>query len=145
MTGRQYGISWTVWKSFAPSSRQITMPVIHHSFFTGRMLFLTPIQQCQSTEGNMCTCVTSKLGGKLEARRSSNRSGVLGEERANHRTVSGSRRRELNERRVFTYLNRTTRPTTTTTTTRPSVSRTHRVTTPARLTLASTQHQTPPA
>ena len=23
----------------------------HHSIFTGRMLFLTPNQQCQSTEG----------------------------------------------------------------------------------------------
>jgi len=29
-----------------------TMPVPHHSFFTGRMLFLPPNQQRQSTEGN---------------------------------------------------------------------------------------------
>jgi len=26
-------------------------PTPHHSIFTGRMLFLTPNQQCQSTEG----------------------------------------------------------------------------------------------
>ena len=29
----------------------ITTPTPHHSIFTGRMLFLTPNQQCQSTEG----------------------------------------------------------------------------------------------
>ena len=44
------GISWTICKS-APSSRQITMPAPHHSVFTGRMPFLPPNQQCQSTEG----------------------------------------------------------------------------------------------
>ena len=38
-------------QSFAPRSRQITTPVPHHSVFTGRMLFLSPNQQCQSTEG----------------------------------------------------------------------------------------------
>jgi len=43
------GISWTIiCKSFAPRSRQITMPVPHHSVFTGRMPFLLPNQQCQS-------------------------------------------------------------------------------------------------
>ena len=37
----------------ASRSRQITMPVLHHSkFFTGRMPFLPPNQQRQSTEGN---------------------------------------------------------------------------------------------
>ena len=45
------GISWTICKSFAPRSRQITTPVPHQCF-TGRMLFLTPNQQCQSTDGN---------------------------------------------------------------------------------------------
>jgi len=46
------GISWAVCKS-APHSRQITMPAPHHSvFFTGRMPFLPPNQQRQSTEGN---------------------------------------------------------------------------------------------
>ena len=51
------GISWTICKSFAPHSRQITTPVPHHSiFFTGRMLFLTPNQQCQSTEGQVSKC-----------------------------------------------------------------------------------------
>jgi len=45
------GISWTICKSFAPRSRQTTMPVPHHSVFTGRMPFLPPNQECQSTEG----------------------------------------------------------------------------------------------
>jgi len=64
------GISWAICK-FAPRSRQITMPAPHHSvFFTGRMPFLPPNQQCQSTEGtstegafriiywNTCTLMT---------------------------------------------------------------------------------------
>jgi len=46
------GISWTICKQSAPHSRQITTPTPHQSMFTGRMLFLTPNQQCQSTEGN---------------------------------------------------------------------------------------------
>ena len=45
------GISWAICKS-ASRCRQITMPVPHHSsFFTGRMPFLPPNQQRQSTEG----------------------------------------------------------------------------------------------
>ena len=41
-------------KSFAPHFIQITtMPAPHHSVSTGRMPFLLPNQQCQSTEG-MC-------------------------------------------------------------------------------------------
>ena len=44
------GISWAICKS-APRSRQITMPAPHHSVFTGRMPFLPPNQQRQSTEG----------------------------------------------------------------------------------------------
>jgi len=35
----------------APRFRQITTPTPQHSIFTGWMLFLTPNQQCQSTEG----------------------------------------------------------------------------------------------
>ena len=50
------GISWTICKS-APRSRQITTPAPHYSAFTGRMLFLPPNQQRQSTEGN---CVVYK-------------------------------------------------------------------------------------
>ena len=50
------GISWTICKS-APRSRQITTPAPHYSVFTGRMLFLPPNQQCQSSEGN---CVVYK-------------------------------------------------------------------------------------
>ena len=46
------GISWTIFKQSAPRSRQITTPTPHQSMFTGRMLFLAPNQQCQSTEGN---------------------------------------------------------------------------------------------
>jgi len=42
-------ISWTTCKSFAPCSRQITMPVPQHSVFTGQMPFLLPNQQCQTT------------------------------------------------------------------------------------------------
>ena len=38
-----------VWK-YAPLCRQITTPAPHHSVFTGRMPFLPPNQQCQSTE-----------------------------------------------------------------------------------------------
>jgi len=46
------GISWTICKQSAPRCRQITTPTPHHSvFFADRMLFLTPNQQCQSTEG----------------------------------------------------------------------------------------------
>jgi len=44
--------AWTVCKQFAPCSRrrQTTIPAAHHSIFTGRMLFVMPNQQCQSTE-----------------------------------------------------------------------------------------------
>ena len=45
-------VSWTIRKQSAPRSRQITTPTPHHSIFTGPMLFLTPNQQRQSTEGN---------------------------------------------------------------------------------------------
>jgi len=44
------GISWAICKS-APCCRQTTTPAPHHSFFTGRMPFLPPNQQRQSTEG----------------------------------------------------------------------------------------------
>ena len=47
------GISWTICKQSAPGSRQITTPTPHHSIFTGRVLFLTPNQQCQSTEDKL--------------------------------------------------------------------------------------------
>jgi len=44
------GISWATCKS-APRSRQITMQHPTTQFFTGRMPFLPPNQQRQSTEG----------------------------------------------------------------------------------------------
>jgi len=43
-------ISWAMCKS-APRSRQITTPAPHNIVFTGRMPFLPPDQQHQSTEG----------------------------------------------------------------------------------------------
>ena len=46
-------------KQSAPCSRQITTPTPHHSIFTVRMLFLTPNQQCQSTEGKFIVNITS--------------------------------------------------------------------------------------
>jgi len=45
------GISWTICKSFGPRFRQITTPVPHNSAFTGRIPFLPPKEQRQSTEG----------------------------------------------------------------------------------------------
>jgi len=51
-------ISWAICKS-APRSRQIAMPVPHHSsFFTGGMPFRLPNQQCHSTEGKKLKCGT---------------------------------------------------------------------------------------
>jgi len=48
---RESGISWAICKS-APRSRQITMQALPTlKYFTGQMPFLTPNQQCQSTEG----------------------------------------------------------------------------------------------
>jgi len=43
-------IRWAKCKS-APCSRQITTPAPHRSVFTGRMPFLLPNQQCQSSDG----------------------------------------------------------------------------------------------
>ena len=50
--GDHSGISWTICKQSAPHSRQVTTPTRHRSIFTGRMLYLMPNQQCQSTESN---------------------------------------------------------------------------------------------
>jgi len=49
-------ISWTICKQSAPRCRQITTPAPHYSMFTDQMLFSTPNQQCQSTEGR-CTTI----------------------------------------------------------------------------------------
>ena len=51
---RDSGISWAICKS-APRSRQIATPAAHHSVFTGRMPFLPPNQQRQSTEAKTTT------------------------------------------------------------------------------------------
>jgi len=46
----------------APRSRHITTPAPHHSVFTGRMPFLPPNQQRQSTEGKiLMTKYTAKV------------------------------------------------------------------------------------
>jgi len=52
------GVSWAICKS-APCSRRTTTPAPHHSVFTGRMPFLLPNQQRQSTEG-MLQLITVK-------------------------------------------------------------------------------------
>ena len=50
-TASDSGISWAISK-FAPRARQTTTPAPHQSVsFTGRMSFLPPNQQHQSTEG----------------------------------------------------------------------------------------------
>jgi len=56
------GISWAICKS-ASRSRQITRPAPHHSkvFFTSRMPFLPPNQQCQSTVTNVTKILTATL------------------------------------------------------------------------------------
>jgi len=55
----QPGISSTICKQSAPRSREITTPAPHHSIFTGRMLFLTPNRQCQSTEcSSLSHCIS---------------------------------------------------------------------------------------
>jgi len=57
------GIGWAIYKS-APRSRRITTPAPHHSVFTGRMPFLPPNQQRQSTEGSLkakTSCKTFNL------------------------------------------------------------------------------------
>ena len=46
-------ISWTICKQSSPHSRQIITPTPHQSIFTGRMLFLTPNQQCQCIESRL--------------------------------------------------------------------------------------------
>jgi len=42
---------WAMCKQSAPRSRQISTSTPHHSIFIGRVLFLTPNQQRQNTEG----------------------------------------------------------------------------------------------
>jgi len=54
----------------APESRQITMPSTTTLFFTGRMPFLLPDQQHQSTEGQSCTTNPQQIGVTELGRRS---------------------------------------------------------------------------
>ena len=52
------GISWTTCKQSTPGSRQITTPTPHHSDFyrpDALLLFPTPSQQCQITDGTQLT------------------------------------------------------------------------------------------
>ena len=63
------GISWAMYKS-APCSRQMTTSAPHHSVFTGRMPFLPPNQQRQSTGGaELCTEMTCRVKCKQAANR----------------------------------------------------------------------------
>jgi len=57
------GISWAICKS-APRSRQITCQHLTTPFFTGRMPFLPPNQQRQSTEGNFFKFFISAVNKK---------------------------------------------------------------------------------
>jgi len=59
------GISWAICKS-APRSRQITRPAPHHSVFTGRMPFLPPNQQRQSTVGQICPTTNSLINSTFD-------------------------------------------------------------------------------
>ena len=54
------GISWAICKS-EPRSMQITTPAQHCSVFIGRMPFLPPNQQCQSTSTVLLTALTKLL------------------------------------------------------------------------------------
>jgi len=54
------GWQWHQLNHFAPRSRQITTPVPHHSVFTGRMPFLPPKQQGQSTEEPLAWLLLSR-------------------------------------------------------------------------------------
>jgi len=56
------GISWVIRTQSAPRSRHITTPTPHHSIFTGRMVFLTPNQQCQSRPCSLQHNMTNSLG-----------------------------------------------------------------------------------
>ena len=58
------GISWPICKS-APRSRQITTPALHRLVFTGRMPFLSPNQQRQSTEGKLQTTSSTQTCFRL--------------------------------------------------------------------------------
>ena len=80
------GISWAVCKS-APRSRQITTPThLTTQFFTGRMPFLPPNQQRQSTEGTKhCPVRTSGSPTALRER---------------YRDMPGHARRSLYSRRL---------------------------------------------
>jgi len=49
---------WHQLDQSAPRSRQITTPAPHRSVFTGRMPYLPPNQQRQSTEGNRANTKT---------------------------------------------------------------------------------------
>ena len=62
------GISWAICKS-APRSRQITTPAPHHSVFTGRMPFLSPNQQRQSTHTHTHTRLTALFSGTTQVSR----------------------------------------------------------------------------
>ena len=67
------GISWAICK-YAPRPRQMTTPAPNHSVCTGRMPFLSPNQQRQSTEGTSLSFirVVDKLSQNVPDRSSPN-------------------------------------------------------------------------
>jgi len=65
MTVSGSGINWAICKS-ANCSRQTTTPALHHSVFTGRMPFLLPNQQRQSTEGKKNVSKAKRSWKKVE-------------------------------------------------------------------------------
>ena len=73
-------ISWTICKQSAPRSSQITTPTPHHSIFTGRLLFLAPNQQCQSTKGT--------IARERERERERERVGLAREQKVSKRKLS---------------------------------------------------------
>ena len=77
---RDSGISWAICKS-ASSSRQITTPEPHHlSFFIGRMPFLSPNQQRQSTEGKTYNTIHTYTNKFIQRKKSWNEYALLAQD-----------------------------------------------------------------
>jgi len=63
------GISWTICKQSARSSRQITMPTPHHSFFTTRCYASAVLAMGPCPSVCLCLTVTSRSSTKTAKRR----------------------------------------------------------------------------
>jgi len=60
-----WGCIGIICKQSAPRYREISTPTPHQSIFPGRMLFLTPNQQCQSTEDTSTSALVVPFGAAL--------------------------------------------------------------------------------